>query len=432
MENLDLTLNPNALLLVLVFIIGYACITFEHITKINKTAVALVMGIICWVLLFTTEACPGQTNTECFFKHFAGVAQIVLFLLGALTVVEIINIHHGFKVISDFIELTSKKKLLWALGILGFFLSSVLDNLTTTIVMITLLSKLATKSEDRLVIGGGIVIAANAGGAWTPIGDVTTTMLWIGGQVSAGAIMKDLFFPSFICLVVSLLILSRQLEGDFPKAFRGKDQDIEPNGNIILMLGIGALIMVPVFKVVTGLPPFMGVLFGVSVLWVIVDLMHRNHPDRSHLLVPQALKHVDLSSTFFFLGILLCIATLDVANVLGVMANWFDEKVGNEVIIATGIGLVSAVVDNVPLVAASMGMYDLNAYPPNSLFWELIAYCAGTGGSILVVGSAAGVVYMGLEKVDFLWYVKRISLSALAGYFAGIGIYLLQTYVSNL
>lgn len=429
MESSNILLNSNSWPIIIVFLIGYALITFEHLTKISKTAIALLMGIICWVLLFYTEACPGKTNTTCFLEHLAGISQIILFLLGALIIVEIINIHHGFKVISDYIHLSSKKKMLWVLGILAFWLSSVLDNLTTTIVMITLLSKLTHKSEDRLIVGGGIVIAANAGGAWTPIGDVTTTMLWIGGQLSTGAIMRDLFLPSVTCLIVSLFVLSWQLKGDFVHASREQEQDIEPNGKTVLFLGIGSLVLVPVFKTITGLPPFMGILFSVGALWVIIEWMHRNYPERQHLQITQALKRVDLSTILFFLGILLCIATLDVAHILEATASWLDEKVQSDVMVATVIGLVSAIVDNVPLVAASMGMYDLASHPQNSIFWELIAYCAGTGGSILVIGSAAGVVYMGLEKVDFLWYVKRISLAALVGYFSGIGIYLLQSLI---
>lgn len=420
-------LNPYALWIMIIFIIGYACITLEHLTRINKAAVALIMGIFCWTLLFATPACLPKTNTECFLDHLANISQIILFLLGALAIVEVINIHHGFKVISDYINFTSKRKLLWVLGFLAFFLSAILDNLTTTIVMITLLSKIAPANEDRLVIGGGLVIAANAGGAWTPIGDVTTTMLWIGGQLTTKHIMIDLFLPSLACLLVSLFILSKTLKGNFPVSTTRHEQKILAFGRPALYLGVATLVSVPIFKTLTGLPPFMGVLLGLGTLWIITDIFHRKYPNKEGLSVPHALSKIDLSSTLFFLGILLCIDALDTANILEQIALWMDVKVGNVTLIATAIGLASAVVDNVPLVAASMGMYDIGHHPIDSPFWELVAYCAGTGGSILVIGSAAGVVYMGLEKVDFFWYIKRISLAAAAGYFAGIGVYFLQS-----
>lgn len=418
-------LTPNAYWVMMIFIIGYAFITLEHFTKINKATVALIMAVLGWALLFMFPICPDiPDNLACFTGHLSNISQIVFFLLGALAIVEVINIHQGFKFISDYIHVGSKVKLLWILGISTFFLSSILDNLTTTIVMVSLLRKLIPEDEDRLILGGGIVIAANAGGAWTPIGDVTTTMLWIGGELSTIATMRDLFLPSVVCLVVSLFVLSWSLKGHFAANSSNKKEKIEPLGKTVLLLGIGSLVFVPIFKMLTGMPPFMGVIFGLGVIWVVTDWFH-SKDGREDLKVPRALSRVDLSSTLFFLGILLAVDTLDAANLLDQLALWLDNHIGNSAVIATLIGLASAVVDNVPLVAAGMGMYDLLQYPQDSEFWQLVAYCAGTGGSILVIGSAAGVVFMGLEKVDFFWYLKRISFAALVGYFAGIGVYLI-------
>lgn len=417
-------LSPQAFWIAIVFVIGYVLITLEHLTKINKAAIALVTAILCWTLQFTTPTCSLPENVECLGFHLSSISQIIFFLLGALTIVEIVNIHHGFKVISDYIHAGSKKKLLWVIGIVTFFLSSVLDNLTTTIVMVTLLRRMITDREDRLIIGGGVVIAANAGGAWTPIGDVTTTMLWIGGQLSTGRMMLDLVIPSMVCMVVSFLILTPYLKGRFSTNVAEEHHALPPYGKLMFYLGVGVLLFVPVFKTLTGMPPFMGVLLGLAIMWVVTDWLHSDdkHPELS---VTRALSKVDLSSTLFFLGILLAVDALDSAFILEWMAHWLDAKVGNTAVIASLLGIASAIVDNVPLVAASMGMYDLVQHPKDSTFWELVAYCAGTGGSILVIGSAAGVVYMGLEKVDFFWYLKRISLAALIGYFAGIGTYLI-------
>lgn len=420
------SLSPYTIAMVIVFIIGYAMITAEHFTKINKATVAIMMGVIVWVLQFATESCPGKNGLPCLIGHLASVAQIIFFLMGALVIVEVIDKHRGFKLISEHIHVASKKKFLWVIGFITFFLSSILDNLTTTIVMISLLERLFHRTEDRLIIGGGVVIAANAGGVWTPIGDVTTTMLWIGGQLTTYTMMRDLFLPSFVTLIVSLAALSLLLKGEFVKKNHIiDDNDIAPHGKLVFFLGIGALVFVPIFKLLTGLPPFMGILFGLSVLWFVTDILHGDHKETEHLKVPAAFSKIDFSSVIFFLGILLCIDALDSALILEHLAKWLDATVGNVNIIAITIGLASAVVDNVPLVAASMGMYDVVQHPVDASFWKMIAYCAGTGGSILVIGSAAGVVYMGLEKVDFFWYLRRISLPALLGYFAGIATYLL-------
>lgn len=415
--------HPYATWILIVFIIGYAAITLEHFIKINKATSALLMSILTWAILFQTPFCEDKSNLTCFLEQFGDISQVIFFLLGALAIVEMINSHHGFSLISQWISVSSKRKLLWLVSFIAFFLSAVLDNLTTTIVMITLLRKLMAKSEERLIIGGAIVIAANAGGAWTPIGDVTTTMLWIGEQLTPYSIMKDLFIPSVICLVVSLLVLTPMVRGN-QQPLAIKSESIEPYGKTIFALGIGALIFVPIFKMLTGLPPFMGILLGVSILWIFTDYIHGSTDEKNHLKMPGVLTKIDFPSILFFLGILLCVDSLNMANILKNTAFWLDQHVGNVPLIATFIGLLSAIVDNVPLVAAAMRMYPLSQHPVDSPFWQLVAYCAGTGGSILVIGSAAGVVYMGIEKVDFFWYLKRISFAALAGYLAGIAVYL--------
>lgn len=421
MEALDL----HSKWMIAVFIIGYIFITLEHLIHIDKATIALLTGIICWVIQFANGAFDCSTSLTCLGEHVSNIAQVVFFLLGALAIVEIMNVHRGFSIIVEYLNIQSKRKLLWVISILTFILSGILDNLTTTIVMVTLLQKLIDKGKDRLILGAAVVIAANAGGAWTPIGDVTTTMLWIGGQVSTIPIMKALFLPSIISLIVSVFVLSFFVNGNFPKRPDVKDESLEPFGRVVFFLGLASLVFVPIFKVTTGLPPFMGVFFGLSLLWIVTDLAHSLHPERTHLRMNSVFSRIQLSGLLFFLGILLAINALDSAKVLEHLAVWLENNIGNTNIIATFIGLASSVIDNVPLVAATMGMYSLEQFPTDHSFWELIAYCAGTGGSILIIGSAAGIVYMGLEKVDFFWYLKNISLSALAGYFAGIAVYLI-------
>jgi NhaD family Na+/H+ antiporter len=416
------TLN---LLMSLVFVIGYFLITIEHYTKVNKATCALLMAVLCWIIQFEGSQYTLEENIQHLGTHISGVSQVVFFLIGALTIVETINVHQGFKVVSDAISVSSKKALLWATGLIAFFLSSVLDNLTTTIVMVTILQKLLDDKQDRMLIGGGVVIAANAGGAWTPIGDVTTTMLWIGGQISSFKVMKELFLPSFACFAASFFMLSLYLKGKFVKKSVMEKTVSQPGGKLIFSVGLGALIFVPIFKALTGLPPFMGVLFGLGVLWLITDYLHSHFEDRSHLRIPSVLTKIDLSSVIFFLGILLCVDALETAGILEQLDHFFARTIGNLSIIAVILGIASAVIDNVPLVAAAISMYDFTEIPSDSSFWHLIAYTAGTGGSLLIIGSAAGVVYMGLEKVDFFWYLKRISLSALVGYVAGLLFYFL-------
>lgn len=410
------------ILIILTFIVGYFFITIEHKSKVNKTSVALMMAILCWIFQFANQLQTHESNMSYFQEHLSSISQVVFFLLGALTIVEIISAHKGFRLISDNIKIRNKRKLLWFLGCITFFLSSVLDNLTTTIIIVTLLRRMIPEGKERLLLGGAVVIAANAGGAWTPIGDVTTTMLWIGGQVSTLNIMHALFLPSVVCAMVAFLCMSIFLKGDFALAEKQEEPE-EPCGRIVFWLGLACLVFVPVFKIATGLPPFMGVIFGLAVLWLFTDIVHSKYEDRQHLTVPQIMTKIDVSGVLFFLGILLCIDALSTAGLLDKLAVWMDQTIGNPNIIAIAIGLASAVVDNVPLVAAAMGMYDISRYPIDSHFWNLIAYCAGTGGSILVIGSAAGVAFMGLEKINFFWYFKRVGIPAAIGYFAGIQVY---------
>ncbi len=423
---METALNGYSVVMIAVFIIGYLLITVEHITRINKATVALLMAVICWIIQFADPTVPQKQDTHNLLEHLGNISQIVFFLLGALTIVEIINVHKGFAIVSDAVRTANKRKLLWIIGLITFFLSAVLDNLTTTIVMISLVQKLIDDRNDRMLIGGAVVIAANAGGAWTPIGDVTTTMLWIGGQISTWPVMRDLFIPSIVCLLAALIYITVTFGGEFKKEnFHRPEEHLAPWGGFVFFLGISSLIFVPIFKLITGLPPFMAILFSLSALWVITDIVHYGYRDREHLRVPTVLGTIDISSILFFLGVLLCVGALESAGILSKLALWLDHHVGNTTIIATLIGIASAVVDNVPLVAATMGMYNLQEFPPDSRFWQLVAYCAGTGGSMLVIGSAAGVVFMAMEKVNFFWYLKKIAIPAAIGYFAGIGAYLL-------
>ncbi len=414
------------LLIILVFTIGYIAIIFESPLRINKTASALIMAVLTWTVLFLVKGHTVAVDIVSLGHHLNDVSQIIFFLMGAMTLVEVVDSHKGFKVITDLIHTGSKKKMLWIISFITFFLSAILDNLTTTIVMVSLLRKLIPEKNDRMILGSMVVIAANAGGAWTPIGDVTTTMLWINGNITSLNVMKALFIPSFFSLIIALLLLGWGLKGSYPKVVqRAHEEEVEPGARLIFFCGIGALIFVPIFKALTGLPPFMGILIGLGVVWLITDLIHAPH-QREHLRVPYILTRIDTSGILFFLGILLCISALDAAGILQKLAQFLDTYVHNLTVIATLIGLISAVVDNVPLVAAGMGMYDLQTYPPDSYLWQMLAYCAGTGGSILIVGSAAGVALMGMEKIDFVWYFKKISFTALASYLGGVAVFLIQ------
>ena len=418
--------------LVIVFVLAYAAIALEHPLKINKSASALIGAGLLWTI-YAVVSSDAHLVGEHLSESLTGTAQIVFFLMGAMTIVEVIDAHNGFEVITSRIKTTKLSTLMWMVGFVSFFLSSILDNLTTTIVMVSLMKKLLDKRDDRLFFAGIIVIAANAGGAWTPIGDVTTTMLWIGGQITALNIMTELFVPSLINLLVPLAVTAFLLKG---RPVVSPGQQAEARGmastdaerNIMFFLGLGILVAVPVFKTLTHLPPFMGVLFGLGILWLVGDLLHRNKADedKAHFTLVHALSKIDMGSIVFFIGILLAVASLEHTHILTSLAQWLDQTVGRQDVIVMIIGLVSAVVDNVPLVAASMGMYDLAQFPPDSFLWEFMAYCAGTGGSILIIGSAAGVAAMGLEKIDFIWYMKKISWLALLGYLGGALWYIVE------
>lgn len=429
-----------------VFILGYLAIAFEHTIHVDKAAAALLTGVLVWTAMvlgketifagtdaMTHEGAEGLTHyiEHHLMEHLADIGSILFFLLGAMTIVELIDAHQGFSIITDRIKTTNKVKLIWILAMITFFFSAVLDNLTTSIVMAALIKKLVGDKQDLWFIGGLIVIAANAGGAWSPIGDVTTIMLWIGGQITAAKIIIGIFLPSLIAIAVPLLIVSLTTKGEVhpPKerehVFKHAPVP-ERDKKIVFFMGVGALLFVPIFKTFTHLPPFMGILLGLGALWVTTEILHRKKNDEhfSHLTVVGTLREVDVPSVLFFLGILLAVAGLQTAGHLDIMAHALDKAFsGNIYIINILIGLLSSVVDNVPLVAGAMGMYSMDIFPTDHLFWEFLAYCAGTGGSVLIIGSAAGVAIMGILKIDFMWYLKKISYLALIGYLAGAGTY---------
>ncbi|GLR83666.1 sodium:proton antiporter NhaD [Bradyrhizobium iriomotense] len=413
-----------------IFVVAYVAIALEHPLGINKSATALIGAVLLW----TVYAVRGGDHTlvgHQLDESVAATAQIVFFLIGAMTIVEVIDAHDGFEVITSRIHTTSQVQLMWLVGFVAFFLSAVLDNLTTTIVMVSLIQRLISRRDDRLLFASLIVIAANAGGAWTVIGDVTTTMLWIGGEISPMNIMGAVFPASIVNLLVPLAFISFSLRGKTiaPPPKEDRLQGIELfERNLMFLLGLGVLIAVPAFKTLTHLPPFMGVLLGLGIVWLVGEIIHRHKDEhvRRPLTLAHALTRIDMSSIVFFVGILLAVACLEHAGLLATLARWLDTTIGRQDIIVILLGLLSAIIDNVPLVAATMGMYDLAHYPPDSFIWEFIAYCAGTGGSILIIGSAAGVAAMGLEKIEFFWYARRIAGPALAGYLAGAVVYIAQ------
>lgn len=417
--------------IVVIFIIAYAAIALEHPFKINKGASALLGAGLLWTVYATLSDDHALVEQQ-LNDSVAITARIVFFLIGAMTIVEVIDAHNGFEVITSQIRTKKQVTLMWIICFVTFFLSAVLDNLTTTIVIISLMKKLSGSQRDRLFFAAMIVIAANAGGAWSPIGDVTTTMLWIGGQITPLSIIKGVFLPSLVNLLLPLVVVSYLLKGkeiSAPRSYESTNRRTNLfERNLMFYLGVGLLIAVPAFKTVTHLPPFMGILFGLGILWVAGELLHRDkEPDeRKPLTLVHALKQIDMASIVFFIGILLAVATLEHTHILETLAKWLDQHVGRQDAIVILLGLLSAIVDNVPLVAASMGMYNLAQYPTDSFLWEFIAYCAGTGGSILIIGSAAGVAAMGLEQIHFFWYVKRISGLALLGYLGGAAVYIMQ------
>ena len=418
-----------ALEIIITFIVGYFAITLEHSIKINKAATALVTGVICWTIYILFQP-DKHLVTEQLMEHLGEVSGILFFLLGAMTIVELIDAHDGFQVITDRIKTKSAVKLLWIIAIITFFLSALLDNLTTTIVIVSLLRKLIADKEKRLFFVGITVIAANAGGVWSPLGDVTTTMLWIGGQITAINIIKQLFIPSVFCLIIPLIVVSFKMKGTIDPALKNETEILKPafQRNFVFLLGVGILVFVPIFKTLTHLPPFMAILLGLGVMWIITEILHnqKDTADKDTLSVVHALRKIDTPSILFFLGILISISALQATGQLTQLAQWLTKTISNDTIIVTTIGLLSAVVDNVPLVAASQGMYSLDQYPTDHFFWVFLAYATGTGGSALIIGSAAGVAAMGMEKINFFWYLKQITWLALIGYFSGVLIYLLQ------
>lgn len=418
--------------LIAVFVIAYAAIALEEPLKINKSAAALIGAGLLWTI-YALGGGHSEVVDEELSHSLIETAQIVFFLMGAMTVVEVVDSHDGFEVITSRIRAKKLGTLLWTIGGVTFFLSAILDNLTTTIVMVSLCRKMLQDRADRLLVAGSIVICANAGGAWSPIGDVTTTMLWIGGQVTTLPIITGVILPSLANMIVPLAIISAGLKGRevfmaAPSTETSGQRTTKFERNLMFTLGLATLISVPIFKGITHLPPFLGILFGLGILWAIGDLIHRDKPyeERKHVTIANALTRIDMSAIVFFIGILLAVATLTHSGILGGLAAWLDQTFGRLDIIVLIIGLISAIVDNVPMVAAAMGMYSVEVHPPDSFLWEFMAYCAGTGGSILIIGSAAGVAAMGIEKMDFIWYMRKFGPLALLGYFAGAGIYILQ------
>ena len=445
--------------LVVVFIIGYLFIALEHPVKIDKSATALLLGMVMWVLfILGADALPfvvekaaehgyaghlsDFVNAE-ILHHMGEIATTLFFLIGAMTIVELVDVHGGFAIITDRITSRSKKKLLWILGFVTFFLSAILDNLTTAIVMVMLLRKLVNDPKERWLYASMIIIAANAGGAWSPIGDITTIMLWVKGNISTGAVMMYVLLPSLAALIVPLLFVTGRLNGKLDKIENeAKEENNHVNTqerNLLFFMGVGGLIFVTIFKTITHLPPFIGMLFSLSILWIVTEMIYNGKaldPQRQHRL-PRILQRIDTPTILFFLGILMAVAVLQSTGILGDMANMLAEKVGDVNVINIVLGFLSSIVDNVPLVAAAQGMYqiipveqaqalaaghwDIN-FIQDGAFWLLLTYCAGVGGSMLIIGSAAGVVVMGLEKINFGWYLKNISLIAMLGYLAGAAI----------
>ncbi|MBK5285912.1 MAG: sodium:proton antiporter NhaD [Bacteroidia bacterium] len=416
-------------LILIVFIVGYACIMFEHNIKIDKAGSALVTGTLCWAIYALSGI--GEHNVEeQLMHHMSDIASILFFLLGAMTIVELIATHDGFTIITNRIKTTSKVRLLWLISLLTFFLSAILDNLTTAIVMTAMTGRILEEKKDRLWFAGMIVIAANAGGAWSPLGDVTTTMLWIGNQITALNIMKQLIFPSLAVSLVPLIIVSFKFRGaQVTQTSESNGSSVSANErNTIFFSGLGLLLFVPVFKTVTHLPPFMGMMLALGVLWFVTSLVHfqKDYDERKKFSIARAVARIDTPSILFFLGILLAVTALQSYGLLNQLAEFLTNTLPNDYAIGIALGLLSSIVDNVPLVAAAQGMYSLAQFPTDHHFWEFLALTTGTGGSAIIIGSAAGVAVMGIEKIDFMWYMKKISLLALAGFVAGVLVFLLQ------
>ena len=438
-------MSTLSLLIVVVFCIGYLCIALEGVTKINKAAIALLMCVLCWTLLMTGPAdyypaIAGESIihhiSEVIEHHLGDAAGTLFFLMGAMTIVEIVDSNGGFNFVRDTIKTRSKRKLMWRVALMTFFLSAILDNLTTSIVMIMVLRKLVQSQTDRLLYAALVVIAANSGGAFSPIGDVTTIMLWIKGVITTQGVISEIFVPSLVSMLVPAFILQFQLKGKFDKSQNLPKADIsqftKAQRNVIFWLGVGGLCFVPIFKTITHLPPFMGILLVLGILWTVTEIFHHNtaEDDTMAQRVSDLLSRIDLSTIMFFLGILMAVAVLQEIGVLTMLGGVLDSTFeGNHYLVTGIIGVLSSIVDNVPLVAGCMGMYPVAAagdMAVDGIFWQLLAYCAGVDGSMLIIGSAAGVVVMGLEKITFGWYMKKITWIAFVGYLAGILIYWLE------
>ena len=417
------------LLLIIVFVLGYIAVAFEHPLQINKAASALIMGVLCWTI-YAIQSHSSEEVIPQLMHHLGEIASIVFFLLGAMTIVELIDSYNGFDIITQKISTRSKVKLLFIIAGLTFFLSALLDNLTTAIVMTSLCAKIIVDKEHRLWFAGMIVIAANAGGVWSPLGDVTTTMLWIGGQITASKIIHTLFLPGImVCIIPAIIIAFRFKGSSIPRVPESTCTPQErKEGKIILFTGIGLLLFVPIFKTITHLPPLMGMLLALGFIWILTSIIHRsqNGVVAQRFTVANALQKIDSPSILFFVGILLAVGALQSSGLLKQFASYLSGTLENYFLIGSVLGLLSAILDNVPLVAASQGMYDLSTYPTDHPFWEFLALTTGTGGSAIIIGSAAGVAVMGIEKINFIWYLKRITWLALIGFGAGILVFLLQ------
>lgn len=419
------------LLLLATFILGYVLITLEHTIHINKAAIALITAFICWTILVLNPTYK-DASLESLGHHLSSIAEIVFFLLGAMTIVELIDAHDGFQNITEKIKTINKTKFIWTIALVTFFLSAVLDNLTSTIVMISIINKLVKEKQIKWQLLGLVIISSNAGGAWSPIGDVTTTMLWIGQQVTPLNIIKETFLASFTCMVVPTLIINYRIKGKID-LFEKSEKNLNPisrasDRNLVFFIGLACLLFVPVFKAITHLPPYMGMLFSLGMMWVLTEIMHskKDTDEKGVLSVNHALRKIDTPSILFFFGILMSIASLEQVGLLKDAATYLDHTIGNIKFIAMLIGLLSSVLDNVPMVAALQSMYSLDMYPTDHYFWEFLAYTAGTGGSVLIIGSAAGVAVMGIEKIDFFWYLKNISWVALIGFITGALVFILE------
>jgi Na+/H+ antiporter NhaD/arsenite permease-like protein len=466
--------------MILLFVLGYAAIALEHLLKINKAAFALLLSVVLWsiyilnaspiladsadFMAFAEDAAKGHLSLfdkiisfvteKQIIEHIGDIAEILFFLIGAMTIVELVDVHGGFSLITDLITTRNKKKLLWLLSLITFFMSAVLDNMTTAIVMIMLLRKFISNVKERWLFASIIIIAANSGGAFSPIGDITTIMLWIKGNITSGGVLPSLIIPSLLSVIVPVLIVGRMLKGDFTRpitTYESKTNQLETakyltriEKRTIFMFGLGSLVFVPIFRAITNLPPFMGVLFGLSVLWIYTEILYQrkqNIPEHDKARITIILGRIDISTILFFLGILMSVAALQCAGILQDFSVLLKEQIGDVYIINMLIGVLSSIVDNVPLVAGAMGMYPLAndaiisatadpVYMANFVqdgpFWLFLAYCAGVGGSILIIGSAAGVVTMGLEKINFAWYFKNMTLLVLLGYIAGAAFFIVQ------